>query len=512
MKNISAITKLNYFENLNLKLKKICCGKNFTIFLTECGKLFSVGENANGELGTGENQKCLIIKQIYFFKDNFIIDISCSYNYSICVSKNGEIFSWGSDNLNGHKGTLPIKIYKLNKKDEVKKIEIEENENEEKKIEEIANEEKIEEIENEKKEDKEKIENFFKNIKIDNFKMEKNDIKIIEEIDENNFAIIYKANYNNDIVAIKKFKQVDTESNHYFYKKELKLISNLNHSNIVNFIGFIFEKNGIVGIVLEYCELKTLKSFIEKNLKLLKWKLKLKLLLDVSKGMEYIHFKKLIHRDLKLENVLISKGLIAKITNFDISRESDINDKHKTIKCGTSLYMAPEVVTSGDYDQKCDVFSFAIMMFQLLTKKIDNIYQDTISNDNVLNVELQVAINPNFRPLIPKKYLEKKKYFEFIELMKKCWNQDPKERPSFNDITMTLQKISDNIVKLENEKNKNEENKKVNHSGLMNKSEKIDIIFSQVSTPYKYFQNIKTELLEIFNYYPTLEPKLGSLS
>jgi hypothetical protein len=60
---------------------------------------------------------------------------------------------------------------------------------------------------------------------------------------------------------------------------------------------------------------------------------------------------------------------------------------------------------------------------------------------------LQVANNPNFRPKLPKKFQEKKKYFEFIDLMKKCWNHDPKERPGFNEITMTLQEIFENIKK-----------------------------------------------------------------
>jgi serine/threonine protein kinase len=116
------------------------------------------------------------------------------------------------------------------------------------------------------------------------------------------------------------FKQNLLETNQDDFKKELKLISKLKNNNIVNFVGFIVEKTQF-GIVLEYCELKTLKSFMEENKTQFKWKLKLKLLLDISKRMEYIHFKKFIHRDLKLENVLVTKQLIAKITDFGISKK-----------------------------------------------------------------------------------------------------------------------------------------------------------------------------------------------
>jgi serine/threonine protein kinase len=197
--------------------------------------------------------------------------------------------------------------------------------------------------------------------------------------------------------------------------------------------------------------------------------------------MEYIHFKKLIHRDLKLENVLITKQLVAKITDFGISRKiSEQQSNTKTMRVGTALYMAPEVILTNNYDQKCDVFSFAIIMFQVLTKKIENIYQDKQQNEknekneknengdvntkkenekiielkevnsnsnNIANIELRVANDKNFRPVLPKKLENKKKYFEFIDLMKKCWNHDPKERPGFNEITMTLQEINENNVK-----------------------------------------------------------------
>jgi serine/threonine protein kinase len=211
--------------------------------------------------------------------------------------------------------------------------------------------------------------------------------------------------------------------------------------------------------------------------------------------MEYIHFKKLIHRDLKLENILLTKQLVAKISDFGISRVLNDNSNTKTKRVGTSLYMAPEVILTNNYDQKCDVFSFAIMMFQILTKKIENIYEiqkqenekkielnvelktknkkkyfkteielkesllnnnneegddcNDNENDFNLNIELRVANNPDLRPVTPKKF-ENKKYFEFVDVMRKCWKHDPKERPNFNEITMTLQEILENIKKKKN--------------------------------------------------------------
>jgi hypothetical protein len=80
-------------------------------------------------------------------------------------------------------------------------------------------------------------------------------------------------------------------------------------------------------------------------------------------------------------------------------------------------------------------------------EKIIELKEVNSNSNNIANIELRVANDKNFRPVLPKKLENKKKYFEFIDLMKKCWNHDPKERPGFNEITMTLQEINENNVK-----------------------------------------------------------------
>jgi serine/threonine protein kinase len=169
--------------------------------------------------------------------------------------------------------------------------------------------------------------------------------------------------------------------------------------------------------------------------------------------MEYIHFKKLIHRDLKLDNVLLTKEGIAKISDFGISRFENDKSQTKTMRVGTALYMAPEVILTNNYNQKCDVFSYSIMMYQVLTNKIDDVYkEETKKNKKEIelveegnyNVEFKVANDPNYRPKISTNF-EKKEFEVFIDLMKRCWQNDPKDRPGFNEITMTLQEIYENF-------------------------------------------------------------------
>ena len=98
--------------------------------------------------------------------------------------------------------------------------------------------------------------------------------------------------------------------------------------------------------------------------------------------MENLHQKDYIHRDLKPENILITKELNSKITDFGISKKiGEENSNTKTMKVGTSFYMAPEVVLTNNYSFKCDIFSYSIIMFQLLTERLEDIYDSGIENE-----------------------------------------------------------------------------------------------------------------------------------
>ena len=109
-----------------------------------------------------------------------------------------------------------------------------------------------------------------------------------------------------------------------------------------------------------------------------------------------------------------------------------------TQQVGTPLWMAPEVVLGDSYGSECDVFSFAIIMWETLMEKLPYNKQKTLAN-----IQVKVANDPNFRPTVPSqeeiegsdaslKEIESKN--EFIEFMKKSWQHDPKARPKFEEI------------------------------------------------------------------------------
>ncbi len=98
--------------------------------------------------------------------------------------------------------------------------------------------------------------------------------------------------------------------------------------------------------------------------------------------------------------------------------------------------MAPEVTKGEVYNEKCDVFSFAIIMMELLIGRINPYHNES---NRMLNIEYQVAINENCRPEIPEFLSQDPSKDSFIRMMKQCWKANPEERPMFSDLVTFLQ-------------------------------------------------------------------------
>eukprot|EP00817_Percolomonadidae_sp_ATCC50343_P005946 CAMPEP_0117419714 /NCGR_PEP_ID=MMETSP0758-20121206/1214_1 /TAXON_ID=63605 /ORGANISM="Percolomonas cosmopolitus, Strain AE-1 (ATCC 50343)" /LENGTH=346 /DNA_ID=CAMNT_0005200931 /DNA_START=3404 /DNA_END=4442 /DNA_ORIENTATION=+ len=262
-------------------------------------------------------------------------------------------------------------------------------------------------------------------------------------------AVVFSGTWKkHQLCAVKIFQTAFLESKSFLseFEREVKMLSSMHHPNIVQFYGACNIKPRIA-IITEFCTRGDLSSYIEKYSlagAVMTMKRKCKILLDIAKGMFYIHSYGFIHRDLKCENVLMDENHIAKIADFGCMKSLD--DIDQTQRVGTSVYMAPEIVLGESYTEKCDVFSMGILMFVLLTEdpvpyKIDSGY----------GVELRVANNPNYRPEIPDRFIRSKKWVPYIALMKLCWQADPESRPSFDAIIDELNMMLDNNTTLDTE-------------------------------------------------------------
>ncbi|CAH8337369.1 unnamed protein product [Eruca vesicaria subsp. sativa] len=265
------------------------------------------------------------------------------------------------------------------------------------------------------------------------------DVEISDIIGRGRNSFVCKGLYKNQVpVAVKLGPTIRTSagSKHYkeMFQNEVIFLSKIKHDNIVKFVGAIIEP--VLVIVTELLEGGSLKNLLWGSLpKTLDLKMSLSYALDIARAMECLHSNGFIYRDLRPKNVLLTSDLThAKLSDFGLTREETTGCM--TTKAGTYRWMAPEVffcvylqvINRERYDHKVDVYSFAIVLWELLTKKLP------FSGLFDINVAYLV-VSKNKRPSlcdIPD---------DVASILESCWAKDPKARPEFKEITVLLSNL-----------------------------------------------------------------------
>ncbi|CAH9123611.1 unnamed protein product [Cuscuta epithymum] len=155
--------------------------------------------------------------------------------------------------------------------------------------------------------------------------------------------------------------------------------------------------------------------------------------LDIASGMEYIHSQGVIHRDLKPENILINEDFRLKIADFGIACEEAYCDL-LVDDPGTYRWMAPEMIKRKSYGRKVDVYSFGLILWEMVTGFIP--YEDMTSVQAAFAV-----VNKNTRPTIPMDCPPSMK-----TLIEQCWCLQPDKRPEFSQIVKVLEQFETSLA------------------------------------------------------------------
>jgi len=200
--------------------------------------------------------------------------------------------------------------------------------------------------------------------------------EIIEELGRGEMGVVYKA-YDpliDRFVAVKTIdlqKLGEEEKDEYkarFYQ-EAKAAGRLNHPNIIT-IYDLGRKGDIAYIAMEFMEGKELQNIVAENQPLTISE-KLDVAFQVAEGLAYAHEHGIIHRDIKPSNIMVLRGRHVKIADFGIARIKTALELTKTNKIiGSPLYMSPEQIQSHPIDPRSDIFSFGIVLYQMLTGKL----------------------------------------------------------------------------------------------------------------------------------------------
>jgi len=195
--------------------------------------------------------------------------------------------------------------------------------------------------------------------------------EILEKIGTGGMSDVYKAKCHklNRFVAVKVLKQEFSENGNFVskFRVEAQAAAGLMHPNIVN-VYDVGEENGIHYIVMELVEGITLKKYIEKKARL-SYKEAVSIAIQVSMGIETAHNNHIIHRDIKPQNIIISKDGKVKVTDFGIAKAATSNTITSNVM-GSVHYTSPEQARGGYSDEKSDIYSLGITMFEMLTGRV----------------------------------------------------------------------------------------------------------------------------------------------
>eukprot|EP01116_Phalansterium_solitarium_P023251 TRINITY_DN804_c0_g1_i1.p1 TRINITY_DN804_c0_g1~~TRINITY_DN804_c0_g1_i1.p1 ORF type:complete len:547 (-),score=228.56 TRINITY_DN804_c0_g1_i1:346-1986(-) len=264
---------------------------------------------------------------------------------------------------------------------------------------------------------------------------------------------VYKGKCRGNVVAVK----IMYDRNGSFSKvwrsflAEVDMLSKMRHVNICTFLGAC-EKNGKFAIVSELLS-SDMRTFLNEQGAQLSVIVKLKLMLDSALGMSWLYGReqKIIHRDLKLENMLIDVDkMIVKVCDFGladyaIKEETDPdNPLHGDTGKGNALYKAPELLMEKEYTEKIDVYAFGLALWEVLTgatafKKFDDLYKAGVPN--AWHTFVSAVISGERPPIDSVRKINK----ELADLVECCWSGQPSKRPSFQDIIHQLCSIILNL-------------------------------------------------------------------
>ncbi|KAL1541186.1 Serine/threonine-protein kinase sty46 [Salvia divinorum] len=250
-------------------------------------------------------------------------------------------------------------------------------------------------------------------------------LKFESKVASGSYGDLYRGTYRSQDVAIKilKAERLNTELQQEFVQ-EVYIMRKIRHKNVVQFIGACTRPPNLC-IVTEFMSGGSVYDFLHKQKGGFKLQGLLKVSIDVSKGMNFLHHNNIIHRDLKSANLLMDEKEVVKVGDFGVARVK-AQTGVMTAETGTYRWMAPEVIEHKPYDHKADVFSFGVVVWELLTGKLPYEF--------LTPLQAAVAVvQRGLRPTIPRHTNAK-----LAELLERCWQRDPALRPDFSDITQIL--------------------------------------------------------------------------
>lgn len=258
--------------------------------------------------------------------------------------------------------------------------------------------------------------------------------EILEKIGSGGMSVVYKAKCHtlNRLVAIKVLKEEFASDENFVskFKMEAQAAARLSHPNIVNVYDVVDEEN-LHYIVMELIEGITLKSHIEKK-ELLDSKEAIGIAIQVAQGIAAAHEQHIIHRDIKPQNMIISKDGKVKVADFGIARAVSSQTVNSSAAVGSVHYISPEQARGGYCDERSDIYSFGITLYEMVTGRVP------FEGDNTVAVALAHLEDP----VVPPGDYNPQVYPGLEDIILKCTKKKPDRRyGSMEEVIHDLRRV-----------------------------------------------------------------------
>uniref|UniRef100_A0AAX7U3N2 Tyrosine-protein kinase n=1 Tax=Astatotilapia calliptera TaxID=8154 RepID=A0AAX7U3N2_ASTCA len=284
---------------------------------------------------------------------------------------------------------------------------------------------------------------------VDPTMFEKRFLRKIRDLGEGHFGKVELCRYDprgdrtGEMVAVKSLKPENREEQSNNLSREIDILKDLYHENIVKYKGISQEEGILSTLIMEYLPLGSLKEYLPRNRARISIPTLLSYSVQICKGMDYLGSQNYIHRDLAARNVLMENETTVKIGDFGLTKSIKDNEGYYTVKDENDspvFWYAPECLTLCKFYLASDVWSFGVTMYELLTycdsaKSPMNCFLEMIgkTHGQMTIIRLVKVLQEGKRLPCPKDCPD-----SVYELMRRCWEQSPERRITFKRLIEEL--------------------------------------------------------------------------
>jgi len=239
-------------------------------------------------------------------------------------------------------------------------------------------------------------------------------------------------------VAVKQLRSLPREARGLeAFCKEIALMQRLTHPNVLAMLGVTISSSGALAVITEYMGRGSVFQMLHPRGGRgapLPRPLAMRMLADCARGVGYLHSctPVVIHRDLKSQNLLVGNDFSVKVADFGLSREC--LQPGAMTRVGSVQWAAPEVLLGKTYSHKCDLWSFGVVCWELLTARVpfEGMAQTAVAT--------KVALEGMRLPVPPRTPMR------LLRLIARCWSEAPEQRPAFDAVVVELQAIEQQLI------------------------------------------------------------------